>query len=218
MGATRCAPQVSNRAAYGPSDKPTQPCALSRRLYPTWQCARHFVEMSKASPPTAVASVDEAALWLWRMHNSVNLRLNHTGDAATTLRYGLPKVQWPTREQCPTCRTASGRWREAPVLRYLRGSYCLAGSECGLAVDEKSQRNTSTKDMEEESAAGGMAALWNPSLQLAIGACLLAVAMSCLGGSCISLGQRKLGSARRAMRPVNHVPRVGLLSDSENDD
>ena len=176
--------------------------------------------MAEASPPTEVASVDAAALWLWRMHNSVNLRLNHSSDAATTLRYGLPKVQWPTREQCPSCRTASGRWREPSVLRFLRGSYCIAGSECGLATNEKSQRNASTKDERDaaEERDGGMAGLWNPSLQLAIGACLLAVAMSCLGGSCMSLGHRKLGSARRAMRPVNHVPRVGLLSASDADD
>ena len=66
-----------------------------------------------------------AALWLWRTHNAVNSRLNHSAESEV-LTLGLRKPQWPEPALCPTCRTPSGRWRPAAVLRTLRSLYCHA--------------------------------------------------------------------------------------------
>ena len=150
------------------------------------------------------------------------------------LRYGLPKVQWPPRELCGACRTPTGRWRHGEVLRFLRGSYCFDDAGCMLARNRSSAegaehmaehvadahaRGEGGREPEGERGADGV---WSPSLQLAIGvaaaACLLAVALSCLGG-CVSPISRLHSPAKaRRMRPVNQVPRVGLLSAGAESD
>ena len=65
-----------------------------------------------------------AALWLWRAHNSVNARLNRSGEAAV-LELGRAEAPVPeTAEECPACRAVSGKWREASFLRHLGLTYC----------------------------------------------------------------------------------------------
>ena len=114
-------------------------------------CAAHFGSMvtDAADPmPTvggggfgrAAHAPGAAALWLWRAHNRVNLRLNASGERAV-LRLGLHKLQWPGPELCPECtsRTVEGGaqaavpgravWHEARVLAFLRRHYCR-GEAC----------------------------------------------------------------------------------------
>ena len=55
-------------------------------------CARHFAGMASDEALEGIDRTDAAALWLWRAHNAVNMRLNHSGEA-TVLRFGLPKLQ-----------------------------------------------------------------------------------------------------------------------------
>ena len=45
---------------------------------------------------------DQSILWLWSLHNTANQLL--VGD--TTEDPAAPKLQWPSAENCPTCRIA----------------------------------------------------------------------------------------------------------------
>ncbi|KAL1518742.1 hypothetical protein AB1Y20_003027 [Prymnesium parvum] len=169
-------------------------------------CRRHFVAMFDAKPPD-VRTADAAALWLWRAHNAVNLRLNRSGEA-TVLRYGLPKVQWPPADVCPGCKSPSGRWREVAVLRLLRAVYCHDGAECGVA------RNRTADEAWRAADSAAADTDWSPSMALAIAACGAAVLLSCLGGVA-ALRQHRQAMTARVLRPVNYVPRVRLLSSAE---
>lgn len=82
-------------------------------------CSKHFQEMAKERQIDAVKTMDDAILWLWSAHNVVNKRL--AGD--TTEDPEFPKVQFPTIENCPTCRKSDGSFNEAEVLKYLKNMY-----------------------------------------------------------------------------------------------
>ena len=103
-------------------------------------CRAHFLSLTEAAddPLDAATSADSAVLWLWRAHNRVNWRLNQSGSEAVA-QLGLLKTQFPSPARCPGCRAASGKWREASLLRHLRASYCIEarlGSPCrGAALD-----------------------------------------------------------------------------------
>ena len=112
-------------------------------------CVAHFLTMARGAsslPPApdgrhgpAASSVGEAALWLWRAHNAVNLRLNSTGRAEV-FKLGLAKVQWPDARTCPGCRGRAAQvparltsgagaalspdWDEKAVLQFLTKQYC----------------------------------------------------------------------------------------------
>ena len=164
-------------------------------------CAHHFVSLANDAALAKVDGVHSAALWLWRAHNAVNLRLNRSGEG-TVLRYGLSKVQWPPRDVCPGCRTPSGRWRESAVLAHLRGSYCLHESECAL---DRGRAEGDAAPAEEEDAA-----TWGPALQLAIFACVAAV-------RCCTPRQQRTASQQLPTVPVAHgslMPTVHSLRRS----
>ena len=80
--------------------------------------------------------------------------------------------------------------------------YCSPTAQMDLAA-------AAEEDVEEEQ--------WGPSLQLAIAACVAAVTFSfCC--SCWMVEARKRFLAGRSMRRVNHMPRVSLLSEDDNED
>eukprot|EP00164_Ancoracysta_twista_P004366 GFYU01005885.1.p1 GENE.GFYU01005885.1~~GFYU01005885.1.p1 ORF type:complete len:548 (-),score=181.41 GFYU01005885.1:346-1989(-) len=85
-------------------------------------CAEHFMMSASAIP--SVHTQEEATLWLWNKHNSVNNRLKDdiTEDPAH------PKVQFPPYEFCPACRrvdeeTGEITWDKAEVLKFLYSRY-----------------------------------------------------------------------------------------------
>lgn len=55
------------------------------RFFSCHGCRQHFIAMFDSRPPDAVRTVDDAALWLWRAHNAVNLRLNRSGEGGASL-------------------------------------------------------------------------------------------------------------------------------------
>ncbi len=79
-------------------------------------CRNHFLAMSTGIA-TRVRTRDDAVLWLWQAHNSVNLRLAQEQLEETTA-YGqenlykydpaAPKVAWPSMQDCPRCHRSCG--------------------------------------------------------------------------------------------------------------
>ena len=87
------------------------------------ECARNF-QKEVQDLSTKVFQPDDAILYLWRVHNSVNQRLH--GDLTEDPKH--PKVQFPTQELCTSCRvetpgTDRFTWTEGEVLNFLKQVY-----------------------------------------------------------------------------------------------
>ncbi|EDV42569.1 uncharacterized protein Dana_GF18057 [Drosophila ananassae] len=82
-------------------------------------CSNHFQEMAKRRRMDLVRTHDEEILWLWAGHNEVNKRLS--GDATEDPKF--PKIQFPSSEDCPSCRTNNSDWHTGEVLQYLKDLY-----------------------------------------------------------------------------------------------
>ena len=68
-------------------------------------CRTNFMAMS-VDLASNVRTRDDAVLWLWQAHNSVNLRLAQEQFGQTNLfKYdpAAPKVAWPSASDCPDC-------------------------------------------------------------------------------------------------------------------
>lgn len=131
------------------------------------------------------------------------------------LRFGLPKVQWPSADICPSCRSAMGEWRLREVIRFLSSAYCLDPSKCALG------RNSSTE--EPEAAPSWRLALnegvrdleFNPWKFVTLA--VLLVAALCLS-SCGNPRHRWVRHEGRKFSCVNHVQQSHLLHSDESDD
>ncbi|KAH8251738.1 hypothetical protein KR038_005854 [Drosophila bunnanda] len=84
-------------------------------------CSRHFQAMAKRRRLASVKSHDEEILWLWEAHNEVNQRV--ASDSTEDPKF--PKIQFPSEEDCPTCRSSSNssEWQKPEVLKYLKKIY-----------------------------------------------------------------------------------------------
>lgn len=82
-------------------------------------CSNHFQEMAKRRRMDLVRTHDEEILWLWAGHNEVNERLS--GDATEDPQF--PKIQFPSPEDCPSCRNNNSEWVTGEVLQYLKSLY-----------------------------------------------------------------------------------------------
>jgi len=133
------------------------------------ECRDHFLNETKdavnsfgCGSPTARR---DAMIWLWKVHNSVNLRL-HDGD---------PTALWPPNEACSGCRLnhkdADTDWDEHAVVRFLEDGYCDEHARCKPPVQH----------------GGGMGELTKLGLLLA---CFGAVIL----GSCIVANKMNLES------------------------
>ena len=79
-----------------------------------------------------VTKSDEAAIWLWRAHNIVNKRL--AGDMTEDPKH--PKVQFPTRTQCPACFSGK-KYFEPIIISFLHSFYGKAAMKLdSLTTDE----------------------------------------------------------------------------------
>eukprot|EP00965_Chrysotila_dentata_P114228 3775813-Pleurochrysis_carterae.AAC.1 len=101
-------------------------------------------------------------------------------------------------KMCPSCRTASQRWRRDAVLRFLDGSYCHADAPCR----ERLRSGTGRSDDARDAVATGS----DPSSLTSLSAVLAGVGLvALLGWWCCG----HLGGARRrgrpALQPVNNV-------------
>jgi Erv1 / Alr family len=65
-------------------------------------------------------------LWLWEMHNSVNVRLvkeQAERDGKLETEEDEIRVQWPSRLDCPQCWGKDGAWDEDFIYKYIRMEY-----------------------------------------------------------------------------------------------
>ncbi|GAQ90771.1 hypothetical protein KFL_006820090 [Klebsormidium nitens] len=103
------------------------------------ECRRHFLEASAAPDAAAVTTRREAALWLWGMHNRVNVRLAKAEDESGWGDPAFPKRLWPPRHACPDCRKSpesadagsegAVEWDEDAVYRFLLRHYRQPGGD-----------------------------------------------------------------------------------------
>ncbi|XP_016938296.3 sulfhydryl oxidase 1 [Drosophila suzukii] len=82
-------------------------------------CSEHFQQMAIRRNMRSVKTHDEEILWLWAAHNEVNQRI--AGD--TTEDPKFPKIQFPSPDNCPTCRNNNSEWQNDEVLKYLKTLY-----------------------------------------------------------------------------------------------
>ncbi|XP_037046806.1 sulfhydryl oxidase 1 [Bradysia coprophila] len=91
-------------------------------------CSSHFQSMAVNKRIWNVQTKDDAILWLWMAHNTVNKRLRNdvTEDSI------FPKIKFPSAEMCPTCRRLpltsfnvndKSEWDKNEVLEFFKRIY-----------------------------------------------------------------------------------------------
>ncbi|KAM4642243.1 sulfhydryl oxidase 1 [Discoglossus pictus] len=107
-----------------------------RHFFGCRDCAEHFESMA-AESMRKVSSLDEAIMWLWDRHNSVNKRLS----GAESDDPEFPKVQWPTEELCPLCRKGEAVegdiWDRQNVLSLLKTHFAKSNIDYSYLEDEE---------------------------------------------------------------------------------
>ena len=181
-----------------------------RHFFGCDSCRAHFLSLTEAAddPLNAATTADSSVLWLWRAHNRVNWRLNQS-DSEAVAQLGLLKMQFPSPARCPGCRAASGKWREASLLRHLRASYCIEarlGSPCHGAVDYHGASNLRLGMADAEEAV-------LPLPAVAVG-CLVAAALL-MALHCRANRAKTYQPKAMVMTPVNEYSWDGEGSDGE---
>ncbi|XP_060520575.1 sulfhydryl oxidase 1-like [Cylas formicarius] len=82
-------------------------------------CSQHFQEMASRRELNKVSSFNDSILWLWNAHNEVNKRLS--GDLTEDPEF--PKIQFPSKDNCPKCHNVEETWSIPEVLIYLKHTY-----------------------------------------------------------------------------------------------
>ncbi|KAH8335749.1 hypothetical protein KR074_012634, partial [Drosophila pseudoananassae] len=78
-------------------------------------CSTYFREMAKRRRMELVKTHSEEILWLWAAHNEVNKRLaGHPNEDPK-----FPKIQFPSKKDCPPCRNQRNEFIESEVLKFL---------------------------------------------------------------------------------------------------
>ena len=70
----------------------------------------------------------QLALWLWEVHNAVNVRLYHermaeSNENAIITKEDDQKVKWPSIESCPKCWNTDGSYNEDEIFNALEKQY-----------------------------------------------------------------------------------------------
>lgn len=70
------------------------------------------------------ANWQQLALWLWELHNGVNLRLLREREILRSVSYQDEiKVRYPQKRHCPRCWRDDDTWDEYAVFMFLRSEY-----------------------------------------------------------------------------------------------
>lgn len=79
-------------------------------------------------PDETLESWIQLPVWLWEMHNAVNVRLlkekyerEYHGRIPTLEEEHA--VQWPSRKECPRCWSDEGGWDDMIIYKFLRVEY-----------------------------------------------------------------------------------------------
>lgn len=160
-----------------------------RYFFSCAECRDNFMrEADSLLAQTEGLPEKNGVLWLWRIHNGVNLRL--AGDI--TEDENFPKIQFPSVEQCARCRDPiTGQWNDEEVVKFLRNFYSFTkvggqntvGLEAGLNVRSPIQREEVLFEMDKLATFEG-----NSRQSLRNGKFLL-VAILCV--AFVSLGVRQ---------------------------
>jgi thiol oxidase len=86
---------------------------------------RRFKQPQKLPPPESWA---EFAMWLWEVHNDVNLKLVEAESQREGGNVGISKrkldlTAWPPADECPSCRDVNGKWKKDAILGHLKTEY-----------------------------------------------------------------------------------------------
>uniref|UniRef100_A0A061S7X1 Sulfhydryl oxidase n=1 Tax=Tetraselmis sp. GSL018 TaxID=582737 RepID=A0A061S7X1_9CHLO len=101
------------------------------------ECSRHFLIRTKKQDSLDVATRRDAVLWLWRVHNEVNMRLEKVEREHGTGDPAMPKVQWPPAEVCADCRRkATDEWDEDRLYDFLLRFYGGPPPDKAPAIDK----------------------------------------------------------------------------------
>jgi hypothetical protein len=102
------------------------------------QCKEYFVSMydtcgfnhcrrlKQSQKVSSPESWSELALWLWEVHNDVNIKLAKVaskGDVSGARKHKVDIFSWPTSGECPACRGKTGKWEKDAVLAHLKRVY-----------------------------------------------------------------------------------------------
>lgn len=116
--------------------------AFGNHFFGCEECAKHFLKTMQELKVHEVHKKADLVLWLWEVHNRVNLRLqkeeaeNNDGDP------DFPKIEWPSRTLCPKCRNEDSKkqdWNREAVLSFLLEFYA--------PVMDKGLRTVSRKEL-----------------------------------------------------------------------
>lgn len=88
-----------------------------KHFYECTECAQNFQEMA-AEDIWKVTTKNEAILWLWKAHNTVNDRIK--GDC--TEDPAFPKIRFPSEKNCPLC-SEKLIFHEDDVLTFLKTTF-----------------------------------------------------------------------------------------------
>ncbi|XP_046605962.1 sulfhydryl oxidase 2 [Neodiprion virginianus] len=108
-----------NNLEYKPQEVLQAMLGYIKNFFGCADCSEHFVKMAGENKMSEVRTLNESILWLWKSHNLVNKRL--AGDKTEDPMH--KKVQYPSKEQCSTCKYNNESWNEAEILRYLYRKY-----------------------------------------------------------------------------------------------
>ncbi|XP_016977935.2 LOW QUALITY PROTEIN: sulfhydryl oxidase 1 [Drosophila rhopaloa] len=84
------------------------------------ECRKKFKQFETLRPFADISNKDAQILWLWEAHNNINRQL--AGGSTEDPKF--PKIQFPSKKDCPSCRDHQSKWRMDEVLKYLKHIYC----------------------------------------------------------------------------------------------
>ena len=72
------------------------------------------------------ANWKELSLWLWEMHNDVNVRLKEEGaerEKRSLTDSEKSAARWPSDKECQLCRRDETEWDNETVYRFIMNHY-----------------------------------------------------------------------------------------------
>ncbi|CAN6451971.1 unnamed protein product [Victoria cruziana] len=176
-------------------------CNFIRNFFICEECRHHFYAMcSSVSSP--FNTTRDFALWVWKSHNKVNLRLKQEEEDLGTGDPKFPKRVWPSRLLCPACygsarkeenNTMEVEWNEMEVFRFLIDYYgkMIKSSSDGIDLTGKKSDLEMVDDLATSNAVAVPA-----------GAALAIALASCAFGAlaCFWRSQQKNRKQRRSIQ------------------
>lgn len=104
-----------------------------------YECKMNFMSMydncqfsgcdrlTESTAMNAFRAWRELPLWLWEVHNDVNVRLMKERKTREKLADATEEeeqdARWPSKVDCPACWKGDGSWDERSIFKYLQKVY-----------------------------------------------------------------------------------------------